>query len=92
MRLPAASAIAWLSVPVRPGVEIVLVRPHAALRLPCFSLDAFVTVTVGGDRVSLPHQPFTDVPALVGYGAEQAPEIVRALDGDADVLTSNFLN
>ena len=67
-------------VPVGPGIEIVRVRPHAALRCTRLSLDVSVAVAIGGDRVPFPHESFPDVPALVGYGAEQASEPVRTLD------------
>ena len=35
---------------------------------------------------------FPDVPAFVDYGAEQASKPFRALDGDADVSTADFLD
>ena len=89
-RIRTASILSRLLVPVGPGVEIVGERPPTAFRITRLPLDVLVTIAIGGDRVPFPHQPFPDVPALVGYGAEQASEPVRSLDRNADVLSSDF--
>ena len=51
---PAASTLPRLPVPMSPGVEVMGVRPHAALRFTRLPLDAHVAVTIGGDRIACP--------------------------------------
>ena len=87
-----ASTRSRLPVPVRPGIEIVGVRPHTALRFSRLLLHVYVAVTIGGDGVPFLYQPFRDVAAVAGYGAEEASKMVCAVDMHADVLAANFLD
>ena len=77
---------------VDPGIEVAGVRPHAA---PCFTrrlLDVSVAVIMGGDCVPFPDQPFPDVPALAGHGANQPPGPVHTLDRNLDLPASDLPN
>ena len=78
-RRQPASTFFMLSAPVGPGNEVVGVRPDDARRFARLPLDVLAAVDICGDRVPLPREPITNVSAIAGRGAEQAPELVCTL-------------
>ncbi|MDE0003620.1 MAG: hypothetical protein OXQ29_13090 [Rhodospirillaceae bacterium] len=64
--------------------------PHAVLCPARRQFGMVVAFIMGGDRVPFPDQPFPDVPALAGHGADQTSEPVRTLDRNLNVLASDF--
>ena len=63
--------------------------PHAAPSTSRFPFDVLVRVTVGGYRMSFPDEPFPNVLAVAGYGADRASVLVVILDLDVNVLAGD---
>ena len=77
-------------MPPPTGVDVDSMGPHSPLGLSRFPLHVFVPVAIGSDRVSFPDEPFPDILAVAGYGADRTSESVMVLDRDVNSLATDL--